>query len=561
MHDLVIRNALIVNGSGALPYHGSLAVDGGLISAIDKSEELGAARQTSMPTASRLPPESSTAIPITTPRSPGTRNCRHHLPTGLLPRSWATAVSPFPVQPEDRSLAMRNLTRVEGISLKAMREGIQWDFQTFPEYLDMLERRGVMPNVAAFLGHSSLRLWVMGPGSNRRAATPGEVEEMRKLVVEAMRAGAIGFATSTAEQHNGYQGYPMPSRLADEYELRTLVAAMGSSERGVFMLTKGEKTRIAFLEEIAAVSGRPVMIAALLHNPMAPEAIFADLAEINQARSRGRELYGQVSCCPLTFKFSMQSPYPFEGLDAWKPALRAETPEALKAVLLDPEFRRAVRAEVETPRAVRLFNGEWRKLSVTQVANPGNALCEGRDIAELAARDGQYPLDWMLDLACAENLETQFNAILLNSDEEYVARALTDPNASIALSDAGAHQTFFCDAGFGLHLLGHWSRELGALSLGQAIYHLSGRPAAIYRIPKRGRLTVGYHADLLLFDPATVNRTPSWRVHDLPGGAPRLITDAIGVHGVWVNGERIVDGKGIIGDAGKPGKLLRRFLS
>jgi N-acyl-D-amino-acid deacylase len=186
---------------------------------------------------------------------------------------------------------------------------------------------------------------------------------------------------------------------------------------------------------------------------------------------------------------------------------------------------------------------------------------EGRTIAELAAEARRDPLDAMLDLALAENLETVFSALLLNSDQAAVGRLLADPHALVSLSDAGAHLTFFNDAGFGLHLLGHWTRELGRLALEEAAWRLTGQPAALYGIQERGALLPGYHADLLLFDPTAVNRTPNRRVFDLPAGQPRLTADAIGVHGVWVNGERIVDLNGVRARERLPGRLLRDFAA
>ena len=151
--------------------------------------------------------------------------------------------------------------------------------------------------------------------------------------------------------------------------------------------------------------------------------------------------------------------------------------------------------------------------------------------------------------------------MLLNPDENAVGRMLRDPYASIALSDAGAHLTFFCDAGFGLYLMGHWSRELGVLPLKEAVRQLTGRPAEIYGIQGRGLLRPGHAADLLLFDPATVGRGPKRRVHDLPGGAPRLTTPAEGVHCVWVNGAKVADETGARDDAGRPGSVLREFAA
>jgi N-acyl-D-aspartate/D-glutamate deacylase len=315
---------------------------------------------------------------------------------------------------------------------------------------------------------------------------------------------------------------------------------------------------VPFLESLAAESGRPVMIAALLHNSTRPEQTFGELAEIGAAQARGHRLYGQVSCCPLTMDFTLRSPYLFEGLPGWKPAMVAEG-EALAAVYADPGFRANVKADLDNPEAVRLFNGEWNKLNLLEAATPEYRDLEHRDLAQLAAADGKDPLDWMLDCALAENLDTVFTAVLLNSDEDAVGRMLRDPHASIALSDAGAHLTFFCDAGFGLYLMGHWSRELGILPLEEAVWQLTGRPAQIFGIQERGLLRPGYAADLLLFDPATVGRGPKKRVHDLPGGAPRLTTPAVGVHGVWVNGTKVADETGARADAGRPGQVLKEF--
>jgi N-acyl-D-amino-acid deacylase len=463
-----------------------------------------------------------------------------------------------PCRPEDRDLIMRNLTQVEGMSLDALRAGIEWNFESFPAYLDGIELSGTMPNVAAFIGHSALRTYVMKEAAVERPANDDELSQMRGIVSEAMAAGAIGFATSTAPQHNGAGGIPMPSRLADDEELETLIKAMGEGGKGVFMLTKGDRTDVPYLEALAAKTGRPFMIAALLHNPTNPDGTFADLRGIAAARENGHQLWGQVSCCPLTMDFTMHSAYPLESFKSWAPAMKVQG-EDLKAVYQDNSFRDAVRAELATPAGVRLFNGEWDKIEITQVVKPENAAFEHRSVAELAHQANADPLDWMLDFAVEENLETVFTAVLLNSDEDAVGRMITDPNASVALSDAGAHLTFFCDAGFGLHLMGHWVRRLEVLTLEQAVHELTGKPAAIYGIQQRGRIEPGCWADMLLFDPATVDRGAKRRQFDLPTGAARLITDQVGVHGVWINGQRIADENGIRDKSARPGRLLREF--
>jgi N-acyl-D-amino-acid deacylase len=460
-----------------------------------------------------------------------------------------------PCRAADRERVMRNLTQVEGMSLEVLRSGIRWDFESVPEYFDMLERRGSAINIAAFVGHSAIRTYVMGDAATERAASPREIREMHRLVVEGMKAGAVGFSTSTSPAHNGEGGKPMPSRLADENEMRAMAGALSDAGKGgVFMLTKGGHTSIPFLEEIAHQAGRPVVIAALFHNGTNPDSVFKDLQAIQEANQRGHALVGAMSCCPLSMDFTLHAPYTLEGLDAWRPALPLKG-EAFRQKLKEKAFREGIRAELSAPAHFRLFNGEWDRVEVIESKTKG---LEQQSIAALAGEAGEDPLDFMLDLALAEGLDTVFNAMLLNSDEQAVARMLRHPSSMVSLSDAGAHLTFFNDAGFGLHLLGHWVRRLGVLRIEDAARKLTGHPAEVFGIAERGALAPGYHADLLLFDPGTVDRGPKRRVFDLPGGHPRLTTAPVGVHGVWVNGTRIRGAENLSDRA--PGRLLRHFI-
>jgi N-acyl-D-amino-acid deacylase len=558
--DLLVRGALVVDGTGTAPRLADVAVAGGRI--------VGVGRRLVGP-AQRTVEAAGLAL------MPGIVDSHTHFDAQI---TWDPTLSPSPAlgvttavigncgftiapcRPADRELTMRNLTQVEGMSFEALRQGIDWGFETFPEYMAQLRARGATVNVAAYVGHSSVRTYVMGADASRRAATADEISRMQVIVRDAMAHGAVGFASSTSPAHNGEGGLPMPSRLASEEEMAALVAAMGEGGRGVYMLTKGGQTPMPFLESLAAASGRPVMVAALLHNGTNPGAVFADLDAIAAANGRGRRLLGQVSCCPLTMDFTLASPYPVEGLASWKAALGLSG-AALEAVLADASFRDGVRAELATMASFRLFNNEWDKVHVVETARPENARHEQRSIAEIAAEAGRDPLDAMLDLAVGERLRTVFSAQLLNSDEDAVGRMLNHPNSIISLSDAGAHLTFFNDAGFGLHLLGHWSRELGAMSLAEAVRRLSAHPASVLGLQSRGVIREGFAADLLLFDPKRVGRGPKRRVHDLPGGAPRLTTDALGVHGVWVNGQQVADAAGLLPEAPLAGELLTHFAA
>jgi N-acyl-D-amino-acid deacylase len=468
-----------------------------------------------------------------------------------------------PCRPEHRDVIMRNLTQVEGMSIDVLRAGIDWQFESIAEYFDFVEKRGSLMNLAGFVGHSSVRTYVMGDQASAREATDQEVLQMKALVLDGLKAGAIGFATSTSPAHNGEGGVPMPSRLASDDELRTLVGSLGEAGRGVFMLTKGGHTKIDFLASLSRDTARPVVVAALLHNSTNPGVVFDDLDRIQAARLKGLNIYGAISPCPLTNDFTLHSPYPVEGLTAWRPALSLKG-EALKAKLAERSFRDGVRAEVATPATFRIFNGEWNKVNVVEAKLAKHAHFEHQSIASLAEKAGQDPLDFMLDLAISEDLDTVFSAVLLNSDEEAVGRMIKHPASLVSLSDAGAHLTFFNDAGFGLHLLGHWCRQLGVLSLPDAIRKLTSEPAKIFGIKQRGIIAEGAYADLMLFDPKRVNRGPKYRAKDLPAGGSRLLTPGIGVHGVWVNGQRIVGEDGELtpqanSQTHRPGKFLREF--
>ena len=298
--DLLIRQALVFDGSLNEPHIKDVAVHQGRIVALENAFE-GQVKQTIDAKGLAL--------------MPGIIDSHTHFDAQI---TWDSYVRPSPAmgvttavigncgftiapcRPKDRELTMRNLTQVEGMSLDVLRDGIDWRFETFPEYMAMLKQKGCAINIAAYVGHSSVRTWVMGEQANKRQATPEEIAAMADIVKDAMSAGALGFATSTSPTHNGEGGFPMPSRLASDEEMMQLTLAMASHGRGVYMVTKGGQMSMSFLQSLAQKSGRPVMVAALLHNSTNPQAVFNDMAAIAQANAQGIGMIGQVSCCPLT---------------------------------------------------------------------------------------------------------------------------------------------------------------------------------------------------------------------------------------------------------------------
>jgi len=558
MLDLRIDNATIYDGSGKAPVTGSVGVNDGRI------RELG---EFDSDAKTRVDAKGLALMP-------GIVDTHTHYDAQI---TWDPFANPSPAlgvttlvmgncgftiapcRPAERDLTMRNLTHVEGMSLDALREGIDWGFESFPEYLDMLEKKGVGPNVACYVGHSGVRTFVLGADASKRAANADEVKAMRNIVSEAMEAGACGFATTRSHQHNGEAGIPMPSRLADEHEMTTLSGALRDSGKGLLMMTKAADTEMSWVESLCAAADRPYLVAALLHSNITPAASFDDLANIAKAQQRGRRMYGAISACPLNFEFNFHEPYLLEGFRCWQPLMRMEK-AAYRKALADPALRAAFKEELKEPR-LRTFNGEWDKVFVAQVANRADAEYEGKTLAALAASAGTHPLDFMFDLALSEELDTLFTATVLNSDEDAVGRLMCDDNAIISLSDAGAHLTFLCDAGFGLHVLGHWVRERNQVPMETAVRKLTAEPADLFGIRDRGRIEKGAWADLLLFDPHTVGRGPSKRVYDLPAGASRLTTPSIGVRGVWVNGQLVADGNGLCANALTAGRVLREFAA
>ena len=443
-----------------------------------------------------------------------------------------------------RETILKNLSVVEGMDVQALLQGTRWDFESFPQYLDALERIHPYANVGVLAGHSTIRSSVMGEeASSRKRPTPEELQKMQKVVREALSSGAAGFASSFSPNHSGWGGRPMPSTICEDAELRALVQPLREAGKGVFVVAAGSKATPEYLEQMAADTGRPMFMVTVLtmYTDSNPGRAMTYYERCAQAIARGREVYIHANCQPLSFDFTLREPYPFMALPAFD-RVKAAKPEALPAIYADPAFRRDFRESLRNPKPGVLFSGDWRKVEV-----------DGVPIPQLAA--GKDPLDWFCDLP----LDTQMIAKLFQNDDAGVAPLLKHAAGVVALSDAGAHLIYFCDAGFGLHFLAHWVRGNGTFTLQEGVRRLTSDPARKYRIPQRGEIAPGYFADLVLFDPQTVGLTNLERVRDLPGGGSRMLRKPLGVHGVWVNGVQVHDGRDYAVLPRGPGRVLREF--
>jgi N-acyl-D-aspartate/D-glutamate deacylase len=555
-YDLKIAGGTIIDGSGQPRRRGDIGIVSGRIAALGDAP--GRARETLDATGRIV--------------APGFVDIHTHYDAQIL---WdrMLSISPWhgvttvvigncgfgvaPTRPQHRELILRTLEKVEGMSFDALTAGIgdDWPFETFPEYLDAIERRGAAINVGVLLGHTPLRLYVMGEAATERAATPEETERMRALVGEALAAGAVGLATSKSPTHVGWAGRPVPSRLAELDELRALAGALKAAGAGILQATLGRGLLFDELGQLAAETGRPVSWTALLAGAGGPGSHRGALERALRQQRAGQQVIPQVSCRPLNFEFQWKEPFPFESMKLFAPISSADLVGKLR-IYRDPEFRRVFRESTDTGFG-RALAAWWQRTWIASApTEPGLA---ERPLAEVARERGLHPLDLALDLGIASELEARFRVAIMNVDEDDVAELLRAPHTVLGLSDAGAHASQLCDACFSTHLLGHWVREKGTLGLEQAVHMLTARPAEVFGLADRGRLAEGWPADVVVFDEANVGASPLRRVHDQPGGADRLVSDGLGIDAVIVAGKLVRrDGKDAVDPDGPlPGRLLR----
>ena len=560
MHDLIIRNAQIYDGTGLPAVLADVAVAQEHI--VQIGEVSGPARETIDAQGLALMPG---IVDLHTHYDAQVTWDRTLSPSPALGVTTAVigncgfGIAPCPAPL--RETMMKNLSVVEGMDLQSLLTGVNWEFESFGQYMDQLRRIGPYVNTAVFAGHSVIRTAVMGEaGSTQAEATPAQLQAMQSLVREAMDHGAIGFASSFSPNHSGYGGIPMPSTIASEEELRALTGVLGELKKGVFMMATGTRASPDVMESIVENTGRPGYISTVLtmYNEGNPELGPTYYQRCAEALARGHELYILTSCQPLSFDFTLKDPYVLLSHAAFDPVKSARV-EELPALYRDKAFREAFRDNLRHPKAGILFLGNWRHIEVGQSQRPEHQAFEGQSIQALADQHGVDPVDFFLDLALAEDLELHFVGKFFNNNDEGVAPSLKHPASVITLSDAGAHLTYMCDAGFGLYFLSHWVRETGHFTLSEGIRRLTSEPADRFRIPDRGRLHVGGPADLLLFDPETVGISKPLPRQDLPGGGTRMVRTATGVHGVWVNGVKVHDGQNYIEHAQGPGHVLDHF--
>lgn len=541
-HAKVIRGGTIVDGTGSPRVRGDVRIEGARIVGVGTVDVDGA--------------EVIDADGLCV--SPGFIDPHTHYDAqvvwdpDLTPSSWHGVTSVVmgncgfgvaPTRPEHRDLILQTLENVEGMSLEALRSGVRWEFESFAEYLALLDRTPRRLNVGAMVGHTPLRLYVMGPEAAERAATQAEIDAMVSLATEAMAHGALGIATSRALNHAGAGGLPVPSRLAAPEEIEALAAALATSGRGTMSMVRGpDFDEPEDFARLATISGRP----------MTWLPLFADgtsAAQLDAQRMTDREVWPQMACRPIVTQVRLLHPSSFASHPSFR-ELFARPEDQREGLYRDQRWRAAAGLEVDGR-----WHDTWGRIRVKESTVHAD-LIDGPSLLELATARGQTPWDVMVELSLDERLDTRFEVQAANIDEDEIARMLAQDDILLGLSDAGAHSQELCDAGYATHLLGHWVRERGAIDLETGVRRLTGQPAQVFRLEGRGELRAGNYADIVLFDPDTVANLKNERVRDLPNGEDRLVSRSVGIEHVLINGvSSRIDGEDV--PHARAGQLLQ----
>jgi N-acyl-D-aspartate/D-glutamate deacylase len=564
--DLLIRNGTIVDGSGAARYQGDVGVQDGRIVEIGRIRS-GAERVIDADGLIVAPGfvDGHTHMDAQVAWDPiGSCSCWHGVTTVIMGNcGFALA----PCRPEEREWFARCLTAVEDIPTEAMLSGIDWTWETFPEYLATVERLPKAINYGAYIGHSALRMYVMGKRALSEPATEDDLARMAAAVREAIRAGAMGFSSSRSTTHVTPDDTPVASRIAEWSEVDRLVGAMGELGAGIFQVGPdisggpAQRAFLARLKRVALESGRPVMFGTISSRQgVNPNPWTYQLEYLDECAAAGARVWGQTTTRSINAIFSLKSYLPFDVLPAWRELRRLPLAEQ-KQRLADPATRRAlVAAEARMKPRDNVFQGGGAATTDPRKPDYDN-LYAMRDVdwndptvAQLAAARGQHPVEVMIDLALANDNQV-FVQPLVNEHPDHVLGMLRHPRTLATFSDSGAHVCQEMGSSLQTHMLSYWVRAKQAFTLEQAVRKLTFDNAAAWDLADRGLLKAGYRADLVLFDAARVRPAMPTVEADLPGGARRLVQKAEGIAATIVNGLVTLENGKPTGRL--PGALLR----
>jgi N-acyl-D-amino-acid deacylase len=559
-YDLLIKNGRIVDGSGAPAFRGDLGICNGKIAAIGKLRA-NAARIIDADGLIVAPGfvDTHCHYDAQVTWDPICEFSCYHGVTTVIIGNCSLALAPVRAGSEERLAEF--LSYVEAIPMETLRT-VKTTWETIAEYMASLDGRlGV--NVANLIGHTAVRHYVMGKASQERAATDSEIETMRGIVRDGIKAGAIGLSFSRNKGQFDPQGVRIPALWAEEEEIFALSDVLAELGTGVIQMGDGRRVEVQdrLMTRLGEASGRQIIYNSLVQSEKQPELWKKHMALVDEAVKAG--IRANPMCTPnaITRRFTMRNTQAFRGVPSWHPILIAADEEKLRAYRA-PDVRKKLHQEVVEWKAemagTTIGRGWPDKMWVDKTTLPRNRGLEGKSIRELAAATGKGIIDAFLDLAVEENLDTEFLMGVNGSDKDAMAQILNSPNSIIGLSDAGAHVQFQSNYGYSSRLLGYWVREQGIMSLEYAVKRLTFDSASVFGIYDRGLLRPGLAADISVFDADTINTQRDDVVHDLPAGAWRMRQLPTGMHYTIVNGQVLIEGGRHTGAL--PGNVVKNSL-
>ena len=565
-YDLVIKNGMVIDGSGLPRYRADVGVRHGRVVTIGRIKD--GAHEVIDADGQVVAPgfvDGHTHMDAQIFWDPlGTSSCWHGITSVVMGNCGFTLA---PCAEADKHMVVRNLQRAEDISAEAMEAGIKWGWTTFPEYLDCLAALPKGINYGGYIGHSALRTYVMGERAFEQTASEDDLRAMERELRDALRAGAIGFTTSRSPAHETPDERPVASRLASWDEVRRLVGAMGDLNAGIFELAGEGVDRVAGdpglreyhirLRDLAVETGRPITFGVFSRRGV-PDTWRQYLALLDETAAAGGRMFAQVHSRSLSALLSFKTQMPFDRLPLWK---------ELRALPLD-EQQRKLRDPALRPKLIEAAGGRSDRRAVGTEAKDADydwllvfdsVYGPHRTVAEVARERGQHPAETMIDLALDKDMDAFFLQPVANENQDWALELMRHPRTVTTFSDSGAHVSQLMDSSLQTHLLSHWVREKQAFTLEEAVRMLTLVPASLWGFADRGLIREGMAADFVVFDPDTIAALMPEVVDDLPAGARRLTQKTRGIAATVVNGEVLLrDGKHT---GALPGQLLRGPLA
>ena len=547
-NDFAIRGGTVIDGSGGPSLRADVGIRNGRISEIapkvEGRREIDAAGQLVVPGFIDIHTHYDPQVLW----DPALSASAAHGVTSVVAGNCGFSIAP--AKAEGRPILIGTLEKVEDMDAATLEAGVDWDFETYAEYLDAVARRRPGINFGGFVGHTAVRVYVMGEASYEREATPDELAAMKAVVAREIRGGALGFSTDRAGFILGHGGRPVPSVVASQAETEALMSVTAEIGQGIVHIAPGEDC--TWLAPFQKALGRTVNWSAILTYPPGSGRAPAHekLALLERARRDGADLWGQVTCRPILQSISLLDPYSFSYIPAFAAVIAAPKAER-RRFYADPAWRAEVKEQLATGK---LLPPRWEIIKVAETR--AFAALIGTSLSDLAASRGTAPFDAMCDIALEDDLATRFSVVFANDDEAGVRTLLTAPGCILGLSDAGAHVAQICDSVLPTDFLAGWVRDRGVMGIEAGIHKLTGEQARVLGLD-RGTLVQGTQADIVVLDLNRLGVGPIRRVSDMPAGGERLIADRpTGYSHIFVNGVPTrLDGMPVP-DA-RPGAILR----